>query len=424
MSGSVDTRHTGKTHHRHAADQTRQTHKTEQTQQRQPDPAHDRQTHATRDAKNVTQPGRASTMSLTESHADSKAQKFVEEALRFKGQPYLWGGGHGGKMSGPGPVDCSGLVNQAAALAGIKGVNGTTSTFYGMSPKVDRQNLKPGDLVLFDTEGKGSHSHVGIYLGEGKFLHAPHTGDVVKISSLDDPYYASRFAGGRRIAEGDVKIDLSNLPTSGSGPGMPAVGSSGRLPTTGRTDPAFAAHPPTGGPNHVNTEGLSGTKYSAGPISGADPSFNRDQLYAVLGALGIDASWMKEMADKYGVPLEVVERMIWQESVKAAKAKAGPNASPEQIAKIAKEIGSSAGARGMFQLMPDTARGLGVGDVTDPKQNIEGGMKYLKQNLDMFNGDVLKAVAAYNAGPGNVQKYGGVPPFEETQGYVRNILGK
>lgn len=424
MSGPVDTRRTGNTQAAQQAQEAQRRQQAEQARRRQEEEARERQAAQARDAKNVTQPGRTSAMSLSDAKPDSKAQKFVEEALKFKGQPYLWGGGHSGKMNGPGPVDCSGLVNQAAAAAGIKGVNGTTDTFYAMSPKIDRKDLKPGDLILMDTAGRGSHSHVGIYLGEGKFLHAPKTGDVVKVSSLDDPYYARVFAGGRRIADGDVKIDLSNLPTSGKGPGMPAIGSSGRLPTTGRTDPAFAANPPVGGKGNVTTEGVSNTRYTSGPISGADPSFNRAQLYSILQALGIDESWMKEMAEKYGVPLEVVERMIWQESIKAAKAKAGPNASPEQIADIAKGIGSPAGARGMFQLMPDTARGLGVGDVTDPKQNIEGGMKYLKQNLDTFDGDVLKAVAAYNAGPGNVQKHGGVPPFAETQDYVKNILGK
>ena len=72
--------------------------------------------------------------------------------------------------------------------------------------------------------------------------------------------------------------------------------------------------------------------------------------------------------------------------------------------------GSPAGARGLTQLMPGTAAGLGVTDVTDPAQALEGGAKYLKQQLDAFGGDVTKALAAYNAGPGAVQRYGGVPP--------------
>src|ERR687893_423939 len=80
-----------------------------------------------------------------------------------------------------------------------------------------------------------------------------------------------------------------------------------------------------------------------------------------------------------------------------------------------------AGARGLTQLMPATAASLGVTDVTDPAQALEGGAKYLKQQLDTFNGDVTKALAAYNAGPGAVQRYGGVPPYAETQAYVQKV---
>lgn len=84
---------------------------------------------------------------------------------------------------------------------------------------------------------------------------------------------------------------------------------------------------------------------------------------------------------------------------------------------------SSVGALGVMQLMPDTAASLGV-DPHDRKQNIRGGAKYLRQMLDTFGGDVQKAVAAYNAGPGAVKDYGGVPPYKETQNYVAKILGE
>ena len=84
---------------------------------------------------------------------------------------------------------------------------------------------------------------------------------------------------------------------------------------------------------------------------------------------------------------------------------------------------SPAGAMGLTQLMPATAAGLGVSNPSDPAQNLEGGAKYLKQQLDRFGGDVSKALAAYNAGPGAVQKYNGVPPYAETQNYVKNITG-
>lgn len=83
---------------------------------------------------------------------------------------------------------------------------------------------------------------------------------------------------------------------------------------------------------------------------------------------------------------------------------------------------SKTGAQGLMQLEPGTAAQLGVSDAYDPGQNIWGGTRYIKGLLDRYHGDMRLAVAAYNAGPGAVEKYGGVPPYAETQNYVASVL--
>lgn len=105
------------------------------------------------------------------------------------------------------------------------------------------------------------------------------------------------------------------------------------------------------------------------------------------------------------------------------------NVDPDLVkAVIANESGfnanatSSTGAQGLMQLEPATAASVGVTDPYDPAQNVAGGTRYLRGLLDRFHGDARLAVAAYNAGPGAVEKYEGVPPYAETQNYVQNVL--
>ena len=115
-------------------------------------------------------------------------------------------------------------------------------------------------------------------------------------------------------------------------------------------------------------------------------------------------SMIDKVAQKHGVDEKLVRALVRQESG------FNPNAT------------SHCGAQGLMQLMPATAKGLGVKDAYNPVQNVEGGVKYLKNLLNKYNGNVILALAAYNAGPGAVDKYDGVPPYKETQNYVKSIL--
>ena len=135
------------------------------------------------------------------------------------------------------------------------------------------------------------------------------------------------------------------------------------------------------------------TSPSAAPVSGTGASSAFDaQINAAAASNGIDPALLKGL--------------VSQESGFNPGARSG------------------AGAVGLTQLMPATASALGVTNPLDPAQSLQGGAKYLREQLDRFGGDETLALAAYNAGPGAVQKYGGVPPYAETQNYVTSVMGK
>ena len=142
---------------------------------------------------------------------------------------------------------------------------------------------------------------------------------------------------------------------------------------------------------------------AAGPGLGLTQGAGAAQATGGSGGPGPYKAEIDAAAAKYGLDPALLRGLIRAES------NFDPNA------------GSSAGAQGLCQLMPGTAASLGCTNVHDPAQNIDAGARYLKQQLDAFGGDVTKALAAYNAGPGAVKRYGGVPPYAETQAYVRRV---
>jgi soluble lytic murein transglycosylase-like protein len=113
---------------------------------------------------------------------------------------------------------------------------------------------------------------------------------------------------------------------------------------------------------------------------------------------------IQQTSQKYNVDADLVKAVIQNES----------NYDPNAV--------SSAGALGLMQLMPATAASLGVDNPMNPEENIEGGVKLLRELLNQFGGNLTNVVAAYNAGAGAVQQYGGVPPYQETQLYVNRVL--
>jgi soluble lytic murein transglycosylase-like protein len=136
-------------------------------------------------------------------------------------------------------------------------------------------------------------------------------------------------------------------------------------------------------------------------IRGYVPDEIVDEIAAAEGDVRVLA---RATAERYGLDPELVLAVVAVES----------NFEPRAV--------SRKGAQGLMQLMPGTAGDLGVTDALDPATNLDGGARYLQALLRLYKGDLRKALAAYNAGPGAVARHGGVPPYRETQDYVRKVM--
>lgn len=167
------------------------------------------------------------------------------------------------------------------------------------------------------------------------------------------------------------------------------------------------AQPPVGAPAGIEAAGAASVSLAA-PAAEFAAVPEHAIADPVRHAAGIPLRYhakILELAERFDLSPSLLEAVVWQES------------------RWNENAVSPVGAQGLAQLMPGTARYLGV-DSRDPFQNLEGGARYLREQLDRFGGDLEKALAAYNAGPGRVERAGGIPNIRETKQYVAAIMGR
>ena len=274
-------------------------------------------------------------------------QAVIDAAKEHLGVPYLWGGTdeHNG-------FDCSGLIQDAYEQIGVEMPKWSRHQATMGVEVASIAEALPGDVLAFGDPV----NHVSLYVGDGQMLHAPKTGEVVKIEEIDRP-----IASIRRIV----------------------------TPNAGQA---------VGGTSFANAAVANAAVANGSVASAAAPTVSHSP--------GASERLYQPLFESAGQEWDVDPALL------AAVAKTESAFNPNAVSHV--------GAQGLMQFMPATAAEMGV-DAFDPASAVDGAARYLRKSLDQF-GSFELAIASYNAGRGAVSRYGGIPPYPETQNYVEKVL--